>query len=317
MTTHSPELLLVGAGYMAREYAKVLKGLRIPFIAVGRGEANAAAFKRETGHAIHTGGIANWLAKKRTAPRYAIVAVNMTEASTVTSLLDKKGAKEILVEKPGGKNANEIHKLSKICKAKVFVAYNRRFYTSTRHARELINADGGVLSFHFDFTEVKHIVEASPRSLIVKRNWFLGNSTHVVDLAFFLGGKPTELTTQRTGSLPWHPSGAEFTGCGKTEQGAIFSYHANWDSPGRWGLEVQTKNYKFIFRPLEKLHIQRLKSFVIEELPIPDELDKKFKPGLCRLVDSFLSDKTDLPTLAEQAAMTDTYTAISGEKQPS
>ena len=29
----------------------------------------------------------------------------------------------------------------------------------------------------------------------IKENWFLGNSTHVVDLAFYLGGKPKQIST--------------------------------------------------------------------------------------------------------------------------
>ena len=41
-----------------------------------------------------------------------------------------------------------------------------------------------------------------------------------------------------------------------------------------------TRQRRFIFRPLEKLQVQKLASVAIEELPLDDRLDKEFKPGL-------------------------------------
>ena len=79
-------------------------------------------------------------------------------------------------------------KLSKKNQSKIFVAYNRRFYNSSIEAIKIINNDGGVLSFNFDFTEIVKKVEKLKLPKKVKENWFLCNSTHVVDLAFFLCG---------------------------------------------------------------------------------------------------------------------------------
>ena len=42
-------ILLVGAGYMAKEYAKVLLAQKKKFIVVGRGEESAKKFKEEIG----------------------------------------------------------------------------------------------------------------------------------------------------------------------------------------------------------------------------------------------------------------------------
>ena len=58
------DILLVGAGNMAREYAKVLKALKKSFLAVGRGEENASAFEKTTGIPAVTGGLEKWLKKK-------------------------------------------------------------------------------------------------------------------------------------------------------------------------------------------------------------------------------------------------------------
>ena len=51
---------------------------------------------------------------------------------------------------------------------------------------------------------------------------------------------------------------------------------------------------------MEKLQIQKIGSVAIEELPLDDSYDRNFKPGLYRQVQSFLSDKKDLPSIEEQ-----------------
>ena len=38
----------------------------------------------------------------------------------------------------------------------VWLAYNRRFYEASKKAREIILADGGATSLHFEFTEWSH-----------------------------------------------------------------------------------------------------------------------------------------------------------------
>ena len=181
---------LIGAGYMAVEYAKVLQGMNIPFKVVGRGIKSAMNFEKKTGLAVQTGGVNHFLEQTKELPFAAIVAVSVENLATPTLLLLKKGVKHILVEKPAGLNLEELEELNrevKKQKADVFVAYNRRFYTSTLKAKEIINEDGGVTSFNFEFTEWSHIIKDLKKLDIVKNKWFLANSTHVVDLAFFFG----------------------------------------------------------------------------------------------------------------------------------
>ena len=35
-------------------------------------------------------------------------------------------------------------------------------------------------------------------------------------------------------------------GAGVTENGALFSYHANWEAPGRWSVEIMTKKRRLM-----------------------------------------------------------------------
>ena len=309
------KILLVGVGLMGIEYAKVLRALRVPFTVVGRGKNSADRFEQATGIKPAVGGIKKWLKMAKELPPMAIIAVNEDEAGKTTRLLIEYGIKLILAEKPGGINAADIKltaKLAKKFKAKVFIAYNRRFYSSTLKAIEIIRKDKGVLSFIFDFTERSQLIKRlKTPSAKVKRNWFLANSTHVVDLAFFLSGKPIRIFSLKKGHLSWHPAGSIYSGTGVASSGALFSYHANWESGGRWSVEIMTPRSKLIFKPLEKLHIQKFGSMAIEEVLLDDKLDKKFKPGIYREVQSFLSDKKNLMTIEEQVKNLKYYKLIS------
>lgn len=304
--------LLVGTGYMGKEYAKVLKAQRIDFTVVGRSQESVNSFKNELGIDAASGGIKKWL-ETNSAPEKAIIAITEDQLGIVTRSLINSGCKLILVEKPGGLDNADLKltlKLAKKFKAKVFIAYNRRFYASTIKAKEIIKKDGGVLSLIFDFTEWSHIIKKLKTSPKVKKEWFLANSTHVIDLAFFLSGKPVRIFSYKKGQLDWHPRGSIYSGAGITKSGALFSYHANWESAGRWNIEIMTPKSKLIFKPLEKLQIQKIGSTIIEEVSIDDELDKKFKPGIYREVRSFLGDQKDLPSLEEQVENLKYYNKI-------
>ena len=162
-------------------------------------------------------------------------------------------------------------------------------------AKEMIKLDGGVTSFSFEFTEWSHKIELLSTSPKIKESWFLANSSHVVDLAFFLGGSPKELQSFIAGNnkLSWHPNASVFSGSGRTYNDAIFSYHADWTGPGRWGVEMITNNNRLILRPLEKLQIQKKGSIEIVFEDIDDKLDVKFKPGLFKQVEAFLNDDVE------------------------
>jgi len=189
---------LIGAGSMAVDYHKVLSDLRVPFQVVGRGESSAKIFSERTGVKPFIGGLDNFLITKPEKCTHAIVAVGVETLADTTNLLLDYGIQDILIEKPAGLNKKEIGSVTKLHKEKnanVYVAYNRRFYESVLKAREIIKTDGGVNSFNFEFTEWAHEIEPLKKVEGVKESWFLGNSTHVVDLAFHLGGVPKKISS--------------------------------------------------------------------------------------------------------------------------
>lgn len=309
------KVLLVGAGYMAQEYAKVLEALDIDFSVVGRGEQRCNEFRESFPNVqIQSGGLENLQINDYT---HCIVASNIEFLNAHVLLLLKNGIKEILLEKPGGKNGDEINNLAKMAlnnNANILLAYNRRFYASILKAEELIKKDGGLTSFTFEFTEWSHTISPLDINKEVKNNWFLVNSSHVVDTAFFLGGKPKEISTYYSGSLDWHLKASKFVGAGVTTDGVLFSYHANWEAPGRWELEFLTKNHRFIFKPMEQLQVQLLGSVAVNPIEIDDKLDKEFKPGLFLQTKSFLvGDYYRFFNIFEQSEIYNSvYSKISG-----
>ena len=313
MNQDTQPILLVGAGPMAAEYARVLKSLKKEFIVVGRNKQSAEEFEKIVGVKVIIGGVDKYLEQKKEIPPVAIVAINEEQLGSATIKLLKRGIKLILVEKPAGldfADVKKVYKLSQKLKAKVYVGYNRRFYSSVKKAQEIIEKDGGILSIYFDFTEASFRIAPLTKAPGVKENWFLQNSTHVIDLAFFLAGNPKKMAAFTNGGVSWHPKGAIFSGAGVTEKNVLFAYHANWDAPGRWSVEIMTKSSKLFFKPLEKLQIQNLGSFEVKDVQLEDKIASEFKAGIYAEVQSFLGNKKDLCTIDEQVANLKFYQQI-------
>ena len=172
-------VLLIGTGQISLDYFKVLHDMGIKTNVVGRGESSAKAFFEKTGVKPITGGIKNFLATEPARYNYAIVSVQVVNLYEVCVELINSGTKNILVEKPAGLNKTEIENLSNLVKKSifnVFVAYNRRFYSSVIKAQEIIIKDGGITSIDFEFTEWSNEIEKLNYPQIVKNNWFLANS---------------------------------------------------------------------------------------------------------------------------------------------
>ena len=150
---------------------------------------------------------------------------------------------------------------------------------------------------------------------IVLYGIFWGNSGHVLDTAFFLGGEPEEISCY-TRTLDGDDFPKIYAGAGISDKGALFSYQANWDSPGRWVVEILTKKHRLYFKPMETLQIQELRSVKVLPVEIDDHLDKEFKPGFFLETKAFLEeDDSRLCTIEQQAQRVDIiYRKICGRQ---
>jgi predicted dehydrogenase len=292
---------------MAIAYARVLQKLTYTINVVGRGKTSCENFHNKTGIRPIADGLKNIEEKILGSYHMAIVAVDIDQLASVTQTLIRGGVRRILLEKPGGLSLSELRSTNDLAislKCDVFIAYNRRFYASTRKALEMINQDGGITSIYFEFTERSHIITTLPIPDDIKQEWFLANSSHVCDLAFYIAGKPRLLSAYVQGSLDWHKTGAQFCGSGITEKGVLFSYHSNWASAGRWGLELCTAKRRLFLRPLEELHEQKTGESECKPVLIVEEIDRQFKPGLFAQTQAFLAEQSEqLLSLEEQCKL--------------
>lgn len=276
---------------MATAYADVVRALGLDALAACRSNASAEAFSQASGLRCLPGGVARLLEEDRPASSRAIVAVPVEELAPVAQALADAGITDILVEKPAGVDLATVEALAartRVSGARLHVAYNRRFYASVRMLRKMAVEDGGIVSLNFDFTELSDRVAGLLNPRAVMENWGIANSTHVIDTAFFLAGMPKVITGLRAGGFAWHPKAARYAGHGVTEHGALFTYTADWDAPGRWGIEVNTRLRKYVLRPMEKLAVQQRNAFSLDPVDLDDDLDLRFKPGLFRQVKAFL-----------------------------
>lgn len=295
---------LIGSGPMSVDYAKVLDGLNKEYTVIGRGQVSADKFSNQTGKRVVTGGLELFIKSGVSVPEAAIISVGVTQLYDTALKLIEIGVKNILVEKPAAVSYQQIEDLCARCdthNCNIFVAYNRRFLSSVIEAKKRIEEDGGPTSFNFELTEWAHVIGKIHKPVDELKKWFLANSTHVADLAFFLGGKPKELSCFTAGSLEWHPDSSIFAGSGVSNTGALFNYGANWESAGRWSVEILTKEHRYIFRPMEQLQVQKKGQIAINSVEVDVSLDKEYKPGLYKQVKEFLSeDYGNLCSIQEQ-----------------
>lgn len=308
---------IIGAGSIAQEYGKILHRLGYDYTVIGRGKQSALKYKELVGKEVVTGGLDAFLASNPPVAEKAIVATNLESLSRNTIQLAKYGVKNILCEKPGFLYPEECASVCKAAEenhADIYLAYNRRFFSSVLKAQEIITEDGGIKSFNFEFTEWGHVIQTLNKPQGDLENWLYANSSHVIDLAFFLGGKPNQMSSYTSGEISWHKPSV-FAGSGVTDDGALFNYQANWAAPGRWSVEFLTSKHRLYLKPLEQLQVQQIGSVKVEPVEIDDQLDKEFKPGFYRQVEAFVSNKTErLCSIEEQLnKISNIYNKINGK----
>ena len=310
------KVLVIGTGNMAFEYAKVLKELGVSFEVLGRGVTSADTFAKKTQVQPFIGGLPLFLKERDISMfSHAIIATSVESLfSTMQDLVNIK-FEHILIEKPAALSINElINNKSYILEygnnARIYVAYNRRYYSSVIEAEKIIREDGGLRSMFFEFTEWTHKIDTKNKSKELLENWFFANSTHVIDLAFYFAGYPQKLSANFVkGNLDWH-NHSIYSGSGITDKGVVFSYLSDWESSGRWCVELLTSKRRILLKPLEEVSYILKGSVQDIKHPINNELDLNFKPGLYRQVSDFIENKPmRLPNIIEHLNFSETVLA--------
>jgi hypothetical protein len=297
------KVLLVGAGYMAEEYVKVLNHLKIDFDLVGNGKKKVKILEKIYNRKFFWGGIEKFNFK--TQYTHCAICVNEKKIFKVVRSIAKTNIKNILVEKPGGDNLSEIQKINKLSKLKnlkIYIGYNRRFYETILFLKKKIVQDKGIISANFSFTEWTDKILKLKYENDIYRKWFYFNSLHILDLVFYLIGWPKKINCLSGKNLsPFTKS--TFVGSGITKKNIFFSYHSNWNSAGRWSINIYTKKNRIILSPLEKVLIQKKNHIVVEEKKFKKKYDDKFKPGIGYMLEAFIikKNKKSLQTYEDYA----------------
>ncbi len=158
-----------------------------------------------------------------------------------------------------------------------------------------------LLAIQFEITEWAKTIEKANFGNDVKQKWLLSNTSHVIDMVLNLSGDLKKLETFNTGSLKWHKSSSRFAGAGISKSKVLLSYIGCWDSSGRFSVDVFTDKNRYIFKPLEKIKVQKINSIEIFDVNNIDyDLDNKYKPGLFLQTKNFLSSRDEQLCTIEQ-----------------
>tara|TARA_X000000950_G_scaffold288686_1_gene406750 strand:- start:3201 stop:4148 length:948 start_codon:yes stop_codon:yes gene_type:complete len=308
------EVLVIGAGYMAQEYVKYLKFLKKEITLIGKRKKNVSYLKHKFKLSnTHSGGLKRKNLSSKNF-KYAIVAVNEKFAAKVIKLLIQNKVKNILIEKPGAKNINELihlNKLSKKNNCNIFLAYNRRFYESIKEVNKIIKKDKGILSADFSFTEWTKKISKAGFEKYLKKNWFYFNSLHLIDLIFFLIGNPKKINSNSY-FFNKEFKNTIFTGNGVSTKNIPFSYHSNWISSGSWMINLYTKKRKIILSPLEEIKFQEINKLEIKKHFFKKKYDIKFKAGIGLMLNIFFAEKSNLLKLNHYLKNFKYYSRICG-----
>lgn len=289
---------------MAQEYVKVLKALDEKFLVIGRSKKSVESLKSEFGIEAISGGLNEFLKECPPIPDFAIVCTPIDTLTSITLELLSFGIKNILVEKPGSlslKDLTAIKEKSQLKKSQVSIGYNRRFYQATLALEEKLKNED-LIAANFEITEWSHVIDDFSYDNSVKQRWILSNTSHVIDMVMHITGQFKELVSFTSGNLPWHCSASRFVGSGVCENDVLISYCGYWDGPGRWSVEFVTTKNRYIFKPMEKLQVQKIGSVNVEfDKTVDYSTDEQFKPGLYLQTLAFLNKQNGkLCTIDEQ-----------------
>jgi predicted dehydrogenase len=254
-------ILIIGSGEMAKQYALALYEMKIKNVSVlSRNKDSVKQLCSEFNY-IPIYGDLNEELSKIPEKDLTIIATSVDSLYSITKSVIQNNQKNILIEKPGSLYSDELLDLNQNLKnSRVRIAYNRLTYPNFHKLKSIISKEG-ISSCNFNFTEIIHYINFEKNIQNVYSRWGVANSLHIISMVFELIGFPKDYKFYNSGSLAWHPTGSVFVGSGKSENEILFSYHADWNSAGRWGIEIMTKNNAYRLISLEELFVRYKNTF--------------------------------------------------------
>lgn len=278
----SAKFLIVGGGIIGFEYAKICARLQVDATILSRSvnvEYNPEKINCISGEICDLP--LNYIQKFS----HIIIAVQPRYTFSILRHLLEHTKAHILVEKPVCLSSKDFECLHvDQFEERVYVAFNRRSFESTKSARAIIG-EKPIISMEVCFTEMKDRMKGSDDEI---RLWGMCNTIHLFDMAFYLAGIPDNVQTVRStiGDVD------SYSVTGNLPNGLV-SMNAHWGGPGNWSISVATPDEKLFFDPLEKLRVQKSGSFQKDEITFDPEINRGFKDGFYAQTVDFLNGSKD------------------------
>ena len=296
------KIAIIGGGYMAIEHIKAFKDIKSVELV---GIFNRTKAKAES--------ISNEFSIKKIYDSISDLYLN-TKADLVVIAVSEIVIKEVcieafnfpwalLVEKPIGlnlKDASFLNALASKNSLKVFIALNRRHYSSTKYAIEELRENSELRVVQVYDQESPSIAYKNGTPKIITENWMYANSIHIVDyFSIFCRGDLLDVNN----ICKWERDKPSYVLSKLTfSSGDIGIYNAIWEGPSPWVVSINTPSKRLEMKPLEQISIQNYGSRKSTSISI-DDWDLKFKPGLRRqaeeIVSALSSCHYNLPTIED------------------
>ena len=294
------KVAFIGAGYMAEEHMRAFAGLPGVVIAGIFSRTRARAEKLAATHNTKVFDSVAELYQKTQADLVVVTVVELSMAEVAGACFAYPWT--VLLEKPAGydlADATRIRDAARREGRRVFVALNRRAYSSTRQAVDLLVRDSSARFIKvIDQQDQKAAMEVNKQPELVARNFMFANSIHLIDYFRVLGrGEIAGVEPV----VPWNPQqpGLVLARVNFTS-GDIGLYEGIWNGPGPWIVSVNTAAQRIEMRPLEQVSVQLRGTRAVTQLEI-DPDDKTFKPGLryqaAQALAATRGERADLATL--------------------
>ena len=276
-------ICLIGAGYMAEEYLKVLSDKKLKCFGIHSRTKSKINYLKEK---YNIKKIFKNIREINNSEEIDSIIIAVNEISTF-KILNKLNLKKfkILCEKPVGVNYDESQKILKLIKknrSSLFVSMNRRYFNSTIKAKNYVKNKTGKRFIYINDQQIQNRKKA-----VVNKQMMYGNSVHLIDYINMFGrGSLKKIIKIKKN---------EFKKMSETiskiflSSGDEILYTCNWNSAGAWSVNIIQSNQRCELKPLENLmHEELVNGKRIRKNYNVIGYDKKFKPGLYLLVTEFL-----------------------------
>ena len=274
---------IIGTGYMSNEYLKVIsKNKDIECSAIfSRTIQKSEILKKKYKIKKVFISIDNLILSNKLDG--LIVAVNESSAFEILKKVHHIKC-PILFEKPLGYNYTQANLINNFLKNKknIYVALNRRFYSSTLEAKKIVDQNNGKRFIKINDQEIQKF------SKLINDNLMYANSIHLIDYAsIFARGKLVKVKKiKKYIKNKFHEVIVRLFFSSKDE----VLYYCNWNSPGSWSVSITQENQRCEMKPLEQLTFEKFdKDKKLQRLKIKINInDIRYKSGLHCMVEEYI-----------------------------